>query len=1781
MAYAKGYLFARSVSGLLYRIDTTTWTSNQVTVQPGYDLSYSSSGYIVYNLFDTPSGQLGVMNNGVNPTVRIYNVSADGLTLTWDRDVTVTSSWASSVSERGIASDGTYLYRIVGNNYQVYNLNTGALAYDGSSDSTWIKASNGTSLAQVGYITRDHATGRYIIGDIGSFAYLITPPTPTFQSTYSGFIGTDTDSVITGTPTFTGTAATAINAGSYSLSVDVSALSSSNYSFAAGASSTFTINKAVLTVTADAKSKTYDGQVYSGYTSTITGFAASDTTSVVSGTTTYTGTATTAKNYSASNYVITPDVSNLSAANYTFAAANGVLTINKAVLTVTADNKSKTYDNAIFTGSGYTSTITGFVNGETTSVVTNNPTYTGTAAAAKAAGTYVITPVVSGLVATNYSFAAANGALTINKAVLTINPQNFTSSYSGKSQVPAPTTYLTNTPYTLSGNGANPYIINTDLGQNWSFQADFKVNSSSGNNWFFSYGTLSDGILLSTQSSYGFYLKGAAKTGPLDVFGGSTTSTFVKLLVTYTNDGSTGTMKVYVENVLKWTMTNSGTLSPANKSIRLGSAAHANSEGFDGQVKNIVITSGVAPFSYVVAGLASGDTNSVIGGNVSYTNTATTATNIGTYPLGVDVSNLTSTNYTFVSGADATLTISPATLTVTAGAKSKTYDGQIYSGGYTSTITGYVNGETSSVVSGSVTNYTGAAITATNYSATGHAITPDISPLSASNYTFAAANGVLTINKAVLTVTADAKSKTYDNAVFATSGFTSTITGYVNNETISVVGGSPTYTGAATTAKAAGTYVITPVVSALTATNYSFAAANGALTINKAVLTITPQNKTRTYDGLVQGGGQAGTPYLTDAPYTLLSDGTNPYIISTDLGQNWSFQADFKINSNNNFSTWFSYGSYGDGVLLRHLRGDGFYLKGSNDVMSPDVFGGNTTSGAYVNVRVTYSTTGTTGTLKVYVADVLKWTLTTTGPLSPADKTIRIGSAHHANNEGLDGAVKNIIISDGSANYSYAVTGLATGDTSSVITGAVAYSGPATSAVNIGNYSFSSVVTGLTASNYTFVPGTDATLTINPATLTVTADAKSKTYDGQIYSGGYTSTITGFKNGETSSVITGSVTNYTGTAIAAVNYNASNYVITPDISPLSAANYTFAAANGVLTINKAVLTVTADPKTKVYDNQLYTVGNSFTSTITGYVNSEDISVVTNAPTYTGTATTNVTAGTWVITPVVTGLVATNYSFTPVNNNLVITKSVLTVTPQPKTKTYDGKALGVGSSVTRYLTDTTHALSSTGYLSPYVIDVDLGNNWSFEADYRMNHSDNYNSLFSYGHLNNGDSILVNNIVGGISLNRQNIADSPVLFAARGFSETPAIFTRVRITYINDGSNGTLTVYADDVLKFTKTVAGGFNVGSAYKSIRIGSATHNYARGIPGEVKNIVITNNTSPYNYVVSGMAAGDPTPSIGGTLLYNNTATTATNIGTYPLSIDVSNLTSTSYTFVNGADTTLTINRATLTVTAEAKSKTYDSLIYSGGYSSTITGYMNGETGSVVTGAVTNYTGTAIAAVNYNASNYVITPDISPLSADNYTFVAANGVLTINKAVLTVTPDAKTKVYDNKVYTNSLPFTSTITGYFGSDTGSVITGVPTYSGTATTETAGGSYTITSVIGAMSATNYTFASANGTLTITKSVLTVTPQTKTKTYDGKALGVGSSITRYLTDTPFTLSSTGYISPYIINTDLGSNWSFEADYTMDANNTYNTLFSYGHPRDGILVRNNLTGTSYYEDK
>jgi hypothetical protein len=92
-------------------------------------------------------------------------------------------------------------------------------------------------------------------------------------------------------------------------------------------------------------------------------------------------------------------------------------------------------------------------------------------------------------------------------------------------------------------------------------------------------------------------------------------------------------------------------------------------------------------------------------------------------------------------------------------------------------------------------------------------------------------------------------------------------------------------------------------------------------------------------------------------------------------------------------------------------------------------------------------------------------------------------------------------------------------------------------------------------------------LTVNPAALSITANAASKTYDGIAYSGGNGVAYTGFVNGESHAALGGTLA-YGGTSQGAIN--AGSYAIAP--SGLTSGNYTITYRDGVLTVNMATPT---------------------------------------------------------------------------------------------------------------------------------------------------------------------------------------------------------------------------------------------------------------------------------------------------------------------------------------------------------------------------------------------------------------------------------------------------------------------------------------------------------------------------------------------------------------------------------------------------------------------------------
>ena len=132
----------------------------------------------------------------------------------------------------------------------------------------------------------------------------------------------------------------------------------------------------------------------------------------------------------------------------------------------------------------------------------------------------------------------------------------------------------------------------------------------------------------------------------------------------------------------------------------------------------------------------------------------------------------------------------------------------------------------------------------------------------AGNYTVMQPQGLsATIAAAPLTITANNQTKVYDGSAF--SGFTASYQGFVNGEDQSVLSGTLTFSGSATTATDAGAgYLITP--GGLTSNNYKITFANGFLTIQKADQTIQfsalPEKQEGNNDFTVTATASSGLP---------------------------------------------------------------------------------------------------------------------------------------------------------------------------------------------------------------------------------------------------------------------------------------------------------------------------------------------------------------------------------------------------------------------------------------------------------------------------------------------------------------------------------------------------------------------------------------------------------------------------------------------------------------------------------------------------------------------------------------------------------------------------------------------------------------------------------------------------------------------------------------------------------------------------------------------------------
>jgi len=593
------------------------------------------------------------------------------------------------------------------------------------------------------------------------------------------------------------------------------------YSYSAKNSATVGAKSITVSLTAPSSAYTYDAvSTYANIASAVTGFTntamvGSDNIASVTNSNTPAGVA------QAGNFIITPTSVTMGtglASNYSFSYAPLTVAIARAALTVTGTSvANKTYDRTT------TATLSGGllsgVLGTDTVVLTEAGTFAsanvGTGIAVTAnysidntnANNYTITQptglsanitakalTVSGASAANKTYDGNNTVTLSGSLVGVISGDTVTLSQAGTfALVNAGTGIAVIASDSLGGASASNYTLTQPTGLTADInKANATITASSGS------GTYNGSL----QSVSGFTVSGLVNNETASVLSGVTASASGTNAGTYASVAS-GTATNYNLTFVNGALT----INKANATV----TASSGTTTYSGVAQSVS--------GFTATGLVNNETEAVLSGVTAIG----TGTNAGTY---ASVASGTDTNYnlTFVNGA---LTINKANATVTANSGTRTYSGVAQSvNGFTAT--GLVNNETTSVLSGVTAS--GSGINAGTYTSTANGTD--------SNYNLTFVNGALTINKANATVTANSSTTTYSGVAQSVNGFTAT--GLVNNETTSVLSGV-TASGSGTNA---GTYSSTATG---TDSNYNLTFVNGALTINKAHLTVTANNATKTY----------------------------------------------------------------------------------------------------------------------------------------------------------------------------------------------------------------------------------------------------------------------------------------------------------------------------------------------------------------------------------------------------------------------------------------------------------------------------------------------------------------------------------------------------------------------------------------------------------------------------------------------------------------------------------------------------------------------------------------------------------------------------------------------------------------------------------------------------------------------------------------------------------------------------------------------------------------------
>jgi hypothetical protein len=1125
------------------------------------------------------------------------------------------------------------------------------------------------------------------------------------------------------------------------------------------------IGKASLVVTADNKTRVY-GDANPLLTYTLTGFVNSETASVISGAPTLTTNANT--NTGVGEVPINATVGNFSAANYSFTAANGILTVTPKQLIVSAVDQSTTYGTALDLGTNNTGTsrytTSGLINSDTVTSVVLNQNGNTTVPSGQAAGIYagstngIIVGSATGSGLTNYAITYAPASLTIHQKALTIAGQsvvykvydagtlatinsgsaslvgvvgsdavslNSSGAYgtfananvangiavtvggnalagaaSNNYTIVQPTELTANitpAPLTVTARADAKFVTQSDttgyngatisglvgsetsavLGGSLTITRTNSAQNNANANANPYLGVLQPSGLTSSNYSIQFvagdYTIVPAETLLVRVANATVTygsaATFVPTSVEYLTSGSvlkTLTQTSTSENTYTYadglggsaTFTLTATGNASTSGNLQADASYATTGINFSKVSNNFVGTPIYTGSLSVTrkGLTASTTNvsKVYDGNTSMSGLTIDLTNlvpgdlvgaagVGAFSqsnvgnnLGYSVSNLTlsgadKNNYyltggTSFNGNSGTITARPINITADSN-QSKiygnvnpvvlTYGAEAFSGSR-----GLVSGD----------SFTGALIRASGENVGSYAISQG--SVANSNYAINYVPANFAITPRPITLSANSSTKVYSEidptlSVSVTSGSLASI---AVTDTLAEVAG----TLSRSAGENVGNYNISlgsGVNAGAKAGNYSVTYVSNSLAITPAPLSVTGANRTTTYSGIAQTNSAATVVGLK------FSDSFN--ISGYATGTNYSANA------------------YADSLLATPVSGTlaaNYNISYTNGGLSIGKANATVTANSanvtYTGVAQSVAGFTATGLVNGETTAVLTGVTTSgaTGTNAATYTNTIMGMANNYNLTFVNGlqiiGKANATVTANSANLTYSgraqsvsgftATGLVNGETTAVLSSVIASGATGT---NVGTYT--NTVLG-TDSNYnlTFANGS---LVIGKANATVTANSAKVTYTGLAQSvSGFAAK--GLLNGETISVLTGV------TASSATGTNAATYTHTVTGAD---SNYNLTLVNGELVIGKAGLVVTADNKTRVYGD----ANPSLTFTVTGFVNNETSLVISGSPSLATTAGLESNVGNVAITAAAKNLTANNYNFTYANG-------VMDIKPRP-------------------------------------------------------------------------------------------------------------------------------------------------------------------------------------------------------------------------------------------------------------------------------------------------------------------------------------------------------------------------------------------------------------------------------------------------------------------------------------------------------------------------------------